>query len=92
MQLLRPRLDICYYSNMDLGIRGKVAVVTACSSGLGKAVAQALAAEGVKLVLFARSADLLRTAAAEIEKQHNVPVLAVPGDSPAVGRSRAMRA
>ncbi|MBI4191847.1 MAG: SDR family NAD(P)-dependent oxidoreductase, partial [Betaproteobacteria bacterium] len=65
---------------MDLGIRGKVAVVTACSSGLGKAVAQALAAEGVRLVLFARSADLLRTAAAEIEKQHTVPVLAVPGD------------
>ena len=65
---------------MDLGIAGKVAVVTACSSGLGKAVAEALAAEGVKLVLFARSADLLRATAAEIEKQHNVPVLAVAGD------------
>lgn len=65
---------------MDLGIRGKVAVVTASSSGLGKAVAEALAAEGAKLVLFARSADLLRTVAAEIEKERNVPVLAVPGD------------
>ncbi len=65
---------------MDLGIAGKVAVVTACSSGIGKAVAQGLAAEGVKVVMFARSADLLRTAAAEIEKQYKVPVLAVPGD------------
>jgi len=65
---------------MDLGIAGKVAVVTASSSGIGKAVAQALAAEGVKLVLFSRSADLLRATAAEIEKQHDVPVLAVPGD------------
>ncbi len=65
---------------MDLGIAGKVAIVTACSSGIGRAVAQSLAAEGVKVVMFARSAGLLRTAAAEIEEQHKVPVLAVGGD------------
>jgi 3-oxoacyl-[acyl-carrier protein] reductase len=65
---------------MDLGIAGKVAVITASSAGLGKAVAHALAAEGVKLVLFARSAELLRQTAAVIEQRHNVPVLAVAGD------------
>jgi 3-oxoacyl-[acyl-carrier protein] reductase len=65
---------------MNLGIAGKVAVVTACSSGLGKAVACALAAEGVKLVLFARSAATLHTIAANIENKHGVPVLAVAGD------------
>src|SRR6188508_3330470 len=65
---------------MNLGIAGKVALVTACSSGLGKAVAHALAAEGVRLVLFSRSADLLRETAAEIAKEHNVPAIAVPGD------------
>ncbi len=65
---------------MNLGIAGKVAVITASSSGLGNAVAHALAAEGVKLVMFARSEDLLRKSAADIEKQYNVPVLAVAGD------------
>lgn len=65
---------------MNLGIAGKVALVTASGTGLGKAVAHALAAEGAKLVLFSRSADALRATAAEIEKQHNVPVITVPGD------------
>src|SRR5688572_1635599 len=65
---------------MDLGIAGKVAVVTASSAGLGAAVARALAAEGVKLVLFARSAEKLQALADEIEHAHNIPVLAVAGD------------
>lgn len=65
---------------MDLGIAGKVAVITGASSGLGKAVAYALAAEGVGLALFARSGDALRTIAADIEKQHGVPAMAVAGD------------
>ena len=65
---------------MDLGIKGKIAVVTACSSGLGNAVAHALAAEGAKLVLFARSEDVLRKTAADIESRHHVQALAVAGD------------
>lgn len=44
---------------MDLGLDGRVAVVTAASKGLGRATALALAAEGVKLVLNARNTDLL---------------------------------
>jgi 3-oxoacyl-[acyl-carrier protein] reductase len=65
---------------MDLGIAGKLAVVTASSSGLGEAVARALAAEGVKLALFARSENKLKALAAEIESRHEVPVLAFAGD------------
>ena len=44
---------------MDLGLSGRVAVVTAASKGLGRATALALAAEGVKVVLNARNAAAL---------------------------------
>jgi 3-oxoacyl-[acyl-carrier protein] reductase len=49
---------------MDLGITGKVALVTAASKGLGRASAQALSEDGVKVVICARGADALREAAA----------------------------
>ena len=65
---------------MDLGIAGKLAIVTASSAGLGDAVARALAAEGVHLALFARSGDQLRANAAEIEARYRVRVLPVVGD------------
>jgi 3-oxoacyl-[acyl-carrier protein] reductase len=51
---------------MDLGLDGKVAVVAAGSRGLGFATAQALAAEGVRLVVSARGEDGLETAAASL--------------------------
>ncbi|GAA4347191.1 SDR family oxidoreductase [Variovorax defluvii] len=65
---------------MDLGIRGKVALVTASSAGMGRNIANALAAEGANVVLFARSADKLQAVAAEIEDQHGVRALPVSGD------------
>ena len=49
---------------MDLGLAGRVAVVTAASKGLGRATAQALAAEGVKVVLNARNGVALQKVAA----------------------------
>lgn len=52
---------------MDLGLTGRVAVVTAAAKGLGRATAQALAAEGAKIVLNARSADVLEDLAASLE-------------------------
>ncbi len=52
---------------MDLGIAGRRAVVAGASSGLGKATARALAAEGVRVVIGSRSAERLAAAAADIE-------------------------
>lgn len=51
---------------MDLGIKGKWAIVCASSKGLGRGSAMALAAEGVNLVLNARTEGPLQEAAEEI--------------------------
>jgi 3-oxoacyl-[acyl-carrier protein] reductase len=52
---------------MDLGIKGKVALVTGASRGLGRGSADALAAEGVNLVLAARAEGSLEEAAAAVK-------------------------
>ena len=64
---------------MDLGIAGRVAVVTAASRGLGRASAEALAGEGVDLVLCARSEGPLAEAA-EAVRALGVDVVAVAAD------------
>ena len=51
---------------MDLGIEGKTALVTGASTGIGRGIALALAAEGVKLAIVARRRNLLEEAAQEI--------------------------
>jgi len=65
---------------MNLGIDGKVALVTASSAGMGRNIAHSLAAEGVHVVLYARSADKLQSVANEIHDKHGVKALAVAGD------------
>jgi 3-oxoacyl-[acyl-carrier protein] reductase len=65
---------------VDLGLAGKTAIVAASSRGLGKACALALAAEGCRVVICARSAADLETAAADIRGQTSAEVLAVPAD------------
>ena len=61
---------------MDLGIKGKVAIVAAASQGLGRATAEALAAEGANIAMCARNVDALHTAADVIAKQFGVGVFA----------------
>ncbi|HXI36882.1 MAG TPA: SDR family oxidoreductase [Burkholderiales bacterium] len=65
---------------MDLGIRGKTAIVCAASKGLGRGCAISLAREGVNLVITARGKEALEAAAEEIRKQYPVKVTAVAGD------------
>jgi 3-oxoacyl-[acyl-carrier protein] reductase len=65
---------------MDLGLKDKVALVAAGSRGLGRAVAEELAAEGASLVLCAREAQTLSETAAAIAESSNAHVLAVPAD------------
>jgi 3-oxoacyl-[acyl-carrier protein] reductase len=65
---------------MDLGIRGKRALVCASSKGLGRGCAEALAEAGVNLVMNARGAAALEAAAAEIRAKHQVNVVSVAGD------------
>jgi len=63
---------------MELGIAGKVALVTAASKGLGRASALALAEEGAKVAICARGEDALREAEAELAA--HTEVLAITAD------------
>jgi len=65
---------------MDLGIRGKSALVCAASKGLGRACAFSLAREGVNLVITARGREALEKTAQEIRDACGVRVTAVSGD------------
>ena len=65
---------------MDLGIQGRRALVCASSKGLGKGCAEALAGEGVDLILNARGAESLEATAANIRSTYGVSVVAVAAD------------
>jgi 3-oxoacyl-[acyl-carrier protein] reductase len=65
---------------MDLGLRGKAAIVTAASKGMGKACALGLASEGARVAMCARTEADLAAAAAEVRAKTGGEVLAVPAD------------
>jgi 3-oxoacyl-[acyl-carrier protein] reductase len=65
---------------MDLGIRGRRALVGGASSGLGRAVAERLAAEGCDLAVTARRGELLDALAADLRARHGIRAVAIPAD------------
>ena len=65
---------------MDLGLQGKVALVSASSKGLGRAIAEELGSEGANLVVCARGQDALRATAESIRKTSGVKVVEVAAD------------
>lgn len=72
---------------MDLRLTGKRAIITGGSKGIGLAIAHALAAEGVDVVLAARTRDPLEKAAAEVAERNGrraIPVVADTGDDESV--------
>lgn len=65
---------------MDLGLQGKVAVISGGSVGIGLAVAHGLAAEGAQVVVCARNEERVVSRAAEIAERHGVRALGVRAD------------
>ena len=78
---------------MDLGIRGRKALVWGGSRGMGRAAAIALAREGVEVTIAARNADVLHRAAAEMSIEAGIEVKPVVADlTTEVGRAAALAA
>src|SRR2546425_5592066 len=65
---------------LELGLRGKVAIVTGGSEGLGGATAERFAREGVRVAICARRKDLLEQTAEAIRRATGGEILAQPAD------------
>jgi len=65
---------------MELGLKNRVAIVAASSQGIGRATAEAFAAEGCRVAMCARNGQTLQAAAEHIKKQYNAQVFAAPLD------------
>jgi NAD(P)-dependent dehydrogenase (short-subunit alcohol dehydrogenase family) len=75
---------------MDLGLTGKVALVTGGSRGIGKAVARMLAEEGCDVAIVARGVEALEAAAAELQLATGRRIIAVTADTGDTGSVRDM--
>jgi 3-oxoacyl-[acyl-carrier protein] reductase len=65
---------------MELGLKGRVAIVAGSSEGMGRAAAEAFAAEGARVAMCARTEAKLNAAAEEIRKRHGAEVFAMAAD------------
>ncbi len=70
---------------MELGLVGRTALVGGASSGLGRASAEALAAEGCRLAIWSRHAAALEDVAVDLRARHGVDVSVLVGDASAPG-------
>jgi 3-oxoacyl-[acyl-carrier protein] reductase len=77
---------------MDLGIRGRAALVGGASSGLGRASAERLAAEGCRLAIWSRGEERLVAVAEEIRRRHGVEVVSLVGDAEEPGAASRIAA
>lgn len=73
---------------MDLGLTGRTALVGGASSGLGRASAEALAAEGCRLAIWSRGAAALEETATQLRERFGVEVVVLEGDATADGTGR----
>ncbi len=65
---------------MELQLGGKIAIVTGASLGIGRAIVDELAAEGVHVALCARDKPLLEEAATAVQQQYDVQALPIAAD------------
>src|SRR5690349_1912994 len=65
---------------MDLGLAGKVAIVTGGSEGIGRAAAQSLGREGASVVICARRPDVLRKAADDVAESTGAQIVPIVAD------------
>src|SRR6266705_4794121 len=65
---------------MELGLKGKAALVTGASEGIGSAVARKLADEGVRVAICARTEAKLKDTAAEIARATGMEIVPIPAD------------
>jgi NAD(P)-dependent dehydrogenase (short-subunit alcohol dehydrogenase family) len=75
---------------MDLELRGKAAIVTGGSRGIGKAIARELAREGVSVVIAARGREALEATAAELGDETDMPVTPIVADTSSTSSVQAM--
>lgn len=71
-----PSVTVYNCRSMDLGIKGRVALIAASSQGIGRATAEAFAAEGCSVAMCSRNVATLQAAAGTIRERYRVEVLA----------------
>src|ERR1041384_1021736 len=75
---------------MDMGIRGRVALVCGASSGLGKAVSRALAREGARVAMCARTPEKLEKAVEELRKETQADLAGFAADVSVPGQVKML--
>ena len=87
---VKPQDSVHKERNMDLGLKNKIALITGGSVGIGLAVAEALAAEGVQVILCARDLERLEREASRIQTKYNVSARGIRADVSKAGDIKSL--